>query len=333
MVLCSTVQVHFASPVRLVKKKDGEWRMCVDYRRLNAFTVKNKFPMPIIDEILDELFGATVFTKLDHRSGYHQIRIKEGDEFKTAFQTHSGHYEYKVMSFGLTGAPATFQEFMNFVLEPLLRKCVVVFLDDVLVYNKNMEEHIEHLRQVFKLLQEHDLKLKLSKCSFAQDKLEFLGHVISKEGVATDPTKIEIVRKWPVPECVKDIRSFLGMAGYYRKFVKGFGVISKPLTNLLKKGQSFVWTSEAQESFDALKAALVSAPVLALPDFSRPFVIDTDASEKGIGAVLQQDGHPIAFISRALGPKNQGLQCMRRSVWSYYLQWITGDLIYSMQSF
>lgn len=184
----------FASPELLVKKKDGEWRLCVDYRKLNAYTVKNKFPMPIIDEILDELFGATVFSKLDHRSGYHQIRIKQGDEYKTAFQTHNGHYEYKVMSFGLTGAPATFQEFMNFVLQPLLRKCVVVFLDDVLVYSKNMEEHIEHLRQVFQLLQKHDLHLKMSKCSFAQDKLEFLGHVISKHGVATDPKKIEIVQ-------------------------------------------------------------------------------------------------------------------------------------------
>lgn len=166
--------------------------------------------MPIVEEILDELFGATVFTKLDHRSGYHQIRIKKGDEFKTAFQTHCGHYEYKVMSFGLTGAPTTFQEFMNFVLQPLLRKCVVVFLDDVLIYSKNMDEHMQHLRQVFQLLKEHKLHLKLSKCSFAQDKLEFLGHVISRNGVATDPKKMEIVKRWSVPHCVKDIRSFLG---------------------------------------------------------------------------------------------------------------------------
>lgn len=297
----------FASPVLLVKKKDGEWRLCVDYRRLNAYTVKNKLPMPIIDEILDELFGATVFSKLDHRSGYHQIRIKQGDEYKTAFQTHSGHYEYKVMSFGLTGAPATFQEFMNFVLQPLLRKCVVVFLDDVLVYSRSIEEHIQHLRQVFQLLKTHELHLKLSKCSFAKNKLEFLGHVISGQGVATDPSKIQIVKNWPTPENVKDVRSFLGMAGYYRKFVKGFGIISKALTNLLKKGQPFVWTYETQEAFEALKEALVSAPVLALPNFSKPFVIDTDASDKGIGDVLQHDGHPIAFISRALGPKNQCL--------------------------
>lgn len=163
----------------LVKKKDGEWRLCVDYRQLNAYTVKNRYPMPIFDEIADELSGAAIFSKLDHRVGYHQIRIKEGDEPKTAFQTHSGHFEYRVMPFGLTGAPATFQEFMNHILAPLLRKCVVVFLDDVLVYSSSLELHLQHLKAVFQILSEHHLHLKRSKCLMAQTTLEFLGHVIS----------------------------------------------------------------------------------------------------------------------------------------------------------
>ncbi|RLM74197.1 hypothetical protein C2845_PM15G12530 [Panicum miliaceum] len=319
----------FSSPVLLVKKKDGEWRLYVDYRRLNAYTVKSIFPIPVFDEIVDELTGAKVFSKLDHRSGYHQIRIKEGDEFKTAFQTHSGHYEYKVMSFGLTGALATFQGFMNFVLAPLLRKCVDVFIDDILVYRKNMTEHIQHLRQVFELLRQHDLHLKLAKCSFAQDTLEFLGHIISEKGVSTDPVKVQIIQQWPVPTCVKDVRSFLGMAGYYRRFVKMFGLISKPLTSLLKKGQIFVWNESTQAAFETLKQALLEAPVLAIPDFSKQFVVTTDASDKGIGVVLQQGGHPIAFISKALGPRNQRLSTYEKEClailfvveqWRPYLQ-------------
>jgi transposase InsO family protein len=319
----------FSSPVLLVKKKDGEWRLCVDYRKLNAYTVKNKFPMPVFDEITDELSGAAIFTKLDHRAGYHQIRIQEGEEFKTAFQTHNGHYEYKVMPFGLTGAPATFQDFMNHILSPLLRQCVVVFLDDILVYSDTLERHIEHLEQVFRILQQNQLKLKLSKCKFAQDKLEFLGHMISANGIATDPSKVAVIKDWPIPSSVKEIRSFLGIAGYYRRFVAGFGIICKPLTNLLKKDQLFVWTSSTQQAFDALKEALIHAPVLAIPNFTKEFVIETDASGVGIGAVLQQEGHPIAFISKALGQKNLGLSTYEKEClailfaiehWRPYLQ-------------
>lgn len=184
----------FASPILLVKKKDGEWRLCVDYRRLNAHTVKNRYPMPIFDEIIDELGGAAIFSKLDHRSGYHQIRLKEGDEYKTTFQTHHGHFEYRVMPFGLTGAPATFQNFMNKLLAPLLRKCVVVFLDDVLVYSANLDDHVKHLRQVFELLSQQQLYLKQSKCLFAQTQLEFLGHIVSAAGVTTDPKKVEVIQ-------------------------------------------------------------------------------------------------------------------------------------------
>ncbi|CAN6338981.1 unnamed protein product [Urochloa humidicola] len=276
----------FASPVLLVKKKTGEWRLCVDFRRLNAYTIKNKFPLPIIEELFEELFGAKWFTTLDLRSGFHQILVAEADRHKTAFQTHFGHFEYKVMPYGLTGAPATFQAIMNHILKPLLRKCVVVFIDDILIYSKSYEEHLQHIQMVFDLLKEHQFKVRLSKCSFAKQELKYLGHVISAQGVSTDPSKLVTVQKWPTPTSVKELRGFLGLAGYYRRFVRNFGMIAKPLTDLLKKGQMFVWTPMTEQAFQILKQALISAPVLALPNFQSPFVIETDASDKGIGAVL-----------------------------------------------
>jgi len=297
----------YSSPVLLVRKKTGDWRLCVDFRRLNALTVKNKYPLPIIEELLEELQGASWFTTLDLSSGFHQIRMAEGEEYKTAFQTHNGHYEYCVMPYGVTGGPATFQTVMNILLEPLLRKCAVVFIDDILIYSKTWDDHLQHIRAVLTLLQQHKFQVKLSKCSFAKQQLTYLGHIVSSEGVATDPTKIESIKNWPRPANVKDLRSFLGMAGYYRRFVAQFGIISKPLTNLLRKGTLYVWTPETETAFQALKKALISAPVLALPNFSIPFVVETDASNKGIGAVLQQQGHPVAYVSKALGVKAQGL--------------------------
>jgi hypothetical protein len=230
--------------------------------------VKNKYPLPVIDELLDELHGAVWFTSLDLSSGYHQIRMAPQDIHKTAFQTHNGHYEYKVMPYGVTGGPATFQLAMNSVLSPFLRKCVVVFIDDILIYSSTWTEHLHQLRAVFTTLDQHHFKVKLSKCSFAQTQLHYLGHVISQQGVATDPAKVSVIQSWPSPKSAKDIRSFLGLAGYYRKFVANFGILSRPLTNLLKKGQVFVWHSEHEQAFLALKEALISAPVLALPDFS-----------------------------------------------------------------
>ncbi|XP_066166261.1 uncharacterized protein [Oryza sativa Japonica Group] len=319
----------FSSPVLLVKKKDGTWRFCVDYRHLNAITIKNKYPLPVIDELLDELAGACWFSKLDLRSGYHQIRMAPQDEHKTAFKTHNGHFEFRVLPFGLTSAPATFQGVMNSVLAAQLRQSVLVFVDDILVYSRSLEEHKNHLRQVLSTLTHHQLKVKLSKCSFAQQSLAYLGHIISAQGVATDEEKIIAVKDWPTPLSVKDLRSFLGLTGYYRKFVRNYGVICKPLTNLLRKGVLFQWTSVTQEAFVALKTALIEAPVLALPNFQQPFVVETDASDKGIGAVLMQNSHPIAFLSKALGPRTQGLSTYEKESlaimlaidhWRSYLQ-------------
>lgn len=319
----------FSSPALLVKKKDGTWRLCIDYRQLNDITVKSKYPVLVIEELLDELAGSKWFSKLDIRAGYHQIRMAEGDEFKTAFQTHTGHYEFKVMSFGLTGAPATFLGAMNTTLPPVLRKFALVFFDDILIYSPDLKSHLQHLRTVLQLLAEHKWQVKLSKCSFTQQELSYLGHIIGVQGVSTDPSKVQDVLNWPQPNTLKKLRGFLGLAGYYRRFVKNFGIISKPLTMLLRKEVPFKWTVETEAAFQLLKQALVSAPVLALPDFSKPFTIETDAGDLGIGAVLSQDKHPIAFLSRALGPRTRGLSTYEKEYlaillavehWRPYLQ-------------
>jgi hypothetical protein len=291
--------------------------------------VKGKYPVPIIDEFLDELSGASWFTCIDMRAGFHQVRLKPGEEYKTAFQTHCGHYEFRVMAFGLTGAPGTFQEAVNSTLSPCLRKFVLVFFDDILIYSATYADHLLHIKLVFELLAQDKWKIKLSKCTFAQRQINYLGHVISEHGVGTDPKKIEAISNWPSPQNAKELRNFLGLAGYYRKFVRHFGVISKPLTDLLKKSVIFVWTSEHEKSFCALKQALCSSPVLALPNFSKPFCIETDASGHGIGAVLLQNGHPLAFLSKALSPKSMGLSAYEKEYmaillavqqWRQYLQ-------------
>jgi hypothetical protein len=293
----------FSSPIILVRKKDNTWRIVVDYRHLNALTIKSKYPVPIIDELLDELAGSSWFSKLDLWAGYHQIRLAPGEEYKTAFQTHHGQFEFTVMAFGLTGAPATFLSAMNDTLQDFLRKFVLVFFDDILIYSKNYQEHIQHIALVLKRLQDHHWQVKQSKCAFAQQTIAYLGHLISAAGVSTDPEKIHTVKEWPVPTTAKELR----LSGYYRKFVKHYGIIAKPLTNLLRKGELFVWTPATKTAFQTLKTSLISAPMLALPDFTKKFTVETDASDTGIGAVLLQDGHPLAFVSSALGPKTRGL--------------------------
>lgn len=260
----------------------------------------------MIEDLLDELHGAKFFTKIDLRSGYHQIRMKPEDVEKTAFSTHMGLFEFLVMSFGLTNGPPSFHSLMHSVLGPLLRKCVVFFFDDILIYSKTLKEHVQHLKQVFNLLRENKLYAKTSKCTFGQQQVEYLGHVITAEGVATDPIKIQAVVNWPEPQNVTQLRGFLGLTGYYRRFIQNYGIICRPLFDSLKK-DSFVWAAAQQEAFQTLKNKLTTAPVLALPNFQKPFILEADASGYGLGAVLMQEGKPLAFMSKSIGPKAQGM--------------------------
>jgi hypothetical protein len=290
----------WAFPVLLVEKKDGAKRMCVDYQDLNVVTIKNKHPLPLIEDLFDQLQGACVFSKIDLRSGYHQLRIRPEDILKTAFTCKYGLYEYTVMSFGLTNAPAFFMHLMNKFFMDHLDTFVVIFIDDILVYSKSEEEHEKHLRLVLQRLREHKLYAKVSKCEFWIDEVPFLGHVISKRGITVDPGKVKDVLNWVVPQTVKEVRSFLGLAGYYRRFIENFSKIAKPLTSLLEKGVDFSWTYEHQKAFEELKKRLTTAPVLTLPDQSKRFTVYCDASRDGLGCVLMQDGRVIAYASRQL---------------------------------
>ena len=276
----------WGAPVLFVKKKDGSLRLCIDYRQRNRGSIRNQYPLPRIDELFDQLQGSRVYSKIYLRSGYHQLRVQEGDVPKTAFKTRYEHYEFMVMPFGLTNASTAFMDLMNWVFQPYLDRFVIVFIDDNLVYSGSPEEHSEHLRIVLQTLRKRQLYAKLSKCQFWLDRVTFLGHVISVEGVSVDPQKIEVVVNWKPPKNVSEVRSFLGLAGYYRKFFKGFSKIAAPLTKLTRKNVKYDWVDACQQSFEELKGRLTSAPVLALPNGRDGFVVYSDASRQGLGCVL-----------------------------------------------
>ncbi|KAJ9545162.1 hypothetical protein OSB04_024869 [Centaurea solstitialis] len=290
----------WGAPVLFVKKKDGTMRMCIDYRELNKVTVKNKYPLPRIDDLFDQLQGAKFFSKIDLRSGYHQLKVRKEDIPKTAFRTRYGHYEFLVMSFGLTNAPAAFMDLMNRVCRPYLDKFVIVFIDDILIYSKTAEEHGDHLRKILEMLKRERLYAKFSKCEFWLKEVQFLGHVVTQEGIKVDPAKIEAIKDWESPKSPSEVRSFLGLAGYYRRFIEHFSAIATPLTELTRKDVKFEWTSTCEYAFNNLKGKLTSAPILTLPNGTDGFVVYCDASKLGLGCVLMQDRRVIAYASRKL---------------------------------
>ena len=296
----------FGAPILFVKKKDGTMRMCVDYRALNNITIKNSYPLPRVDELFDRLQGARYFSKIDLRSGYHQIRIVAEDVPKTAFRTRYGHFEFLVLPFGLTNAPGTFMHLMHQTFREYLDDFVLVFLDDILIFSKTLEEHKAHVRKVLATLRQHKLYAKESKCEFFQREVEFLGHLVGRDGVRMMEDKVKAVAEWPTPKNVRDVRAFLGTAGYYRKFIKDFSSISLPLSELTKESVTFSWGPAQQAAFVQLKQAMQRGPVLILPDPDLPYVVHTDASGFGVGAVLQQDQgkglQPIAYLSHKMKP-------------------------------
>lgn len=297
-------------PVLFVKKKDGSLRMVIDYRPTNAKTIRNQFPLPRIDDLLDQLSGSTVWSALDMTSAYHQCRLLESDIGRTAFKVPEGLFEFRVLCFGLTNSPAVFSQMMMKLFRPYIGKFLLIYLDDLLVYSKTEAEHYEHLRLIFQLCRTHQLYLKLSKCEFLKKEVHYLGHVISADGIRVDPGKTKAVDTWPEPKTLKQLRSFLGFANYFRKFIQGFSRLVMPLTNLTKgaankyQNITHLWSAECQTSFEDVKYALTHAPVLAMPDFSgsKPFEVIADArgdnTSGALGAVLLQDGHPVAYESR-----------------------------------
>jgi hypothetical protein len=295
-------------PVMFVKKKDGTLRQCVDYRQLNSITIKNRYPLPLISELKDRLHKAKYFTKLDLRDGYHLVRIKEGEEWKTAFRTRYGHYEYTVMPFGLTNAPATFQALVNSVLREYLDHFVVAYLDDILIYSETLEEHEEHVKKVLRKLTERKLACKPEKCEFSVQRTGFLGCVISPGKIEMEDGKVTSILEWPEPKNVKELQSFLGLANYYRQFIEGYSKIAEPLTGLTRKDLIYEWTRKARDAFQRLKEKFSNKPVLAIFDPEKAITLETDASDKAVGAILNQPdekgkNHPIAFYSRKLRPE------------------------------
>lgn len=325
----------WAAPVVMVRKKDGSWRFCVDYRGLNAVTTKDAHPLPRTDDTLDALRGSSVFTTMDLSSGYWQVQLDEQDKVKTAFTTGRGLYQFKVMPMGLVNSPPTFQHLMQLVLEGLSWKTCLVYLDDIIVYSANFPAHLEHLQEVFDRLRAANLKLKPSKCHFAQKQVTFLGHVVSAGGLRPDPNNVEKVKQWPTPDSPTTVRAFLGLCSYYRRFIYQYANLSEPLHALTQKGKIFCWTETEQKAFDALRHALSSAPILSYPDFSREFLLFTDASNLAIGCVLSQMNdknmeNVIAYGSHVLTKREKCWSTYDRELWAIvwsirqYRQYLTG---------
>ena len=292
----------WGAPMLFVKKKDGTLWLCVEYRQQNKMTVKNKYPLPMIDDLLNQLKDASVFLKIDLRSGYHQLRIKDADVHKTAFRMRYGHYEFLVMLFRLTNETTTFMDLMNRVFRLYVYQFVVVFIDDILVYSKDREDHDTHLRVVIETLRKEQLYEKLSKCEFWLEEVSFLRHIVSEERIRVDQKKIEVIIEWKPPRNVTEVRSFLGLVGYYRRFVKGFSMTAAPMKRLLQKNVRFDWSEKCLASFEKLKSFLTEAPVLTQSTYGKEYVIFSDASLNGLGCVLMQEGKMVAYASRQLKP-------------------------------
>ncbi|CAB3992292.1 Transposon Ty3-G Gag-Pol poly [Paramuricea clavata] len=334
----------WSSPIVLAPKKDGDYRFCVDFRRVNSVTKKDAHPMPRIDEILDQLGGARYFSTLDLASGYWQVPLREEDMEKTAFSVGANHYEFTALPFGLTNAPATFQRMMGNILMGI--KGCLVFMDDIIIFSDTWEEHQRILDEVFRRIRAAGLKIKRDKCQFAQESVKFLGHIVSARGTEPDSSKVEAVREFATPTSLTDVRAFVGMASYYRRFIKNFADIAAPLHDLTKGGQpEFCWTPVADKAFNDLKSRLCSAPILSLPDFSVPFTIYTDASDFGLGAVLSQrrgeNEYVIAYASRTLTSAEKNYSTTEKeclaivwtvNYWRPYLLGNTFDIVTDHQS-
>ncbi|KAI5615365.1 hypothetical protein C0J50_10790 [Silurus asotus] len=310
-----------ASSFFFVSKKDGGLRPCIDYRALNAVIFPLPYPLPLVPAALEDLCEARIFTKLDLRSAYNLVRIRKGDEWKTAFITPSGHYEYRVMPYGLSIAPAVFQNFMNEVFRPFLHRFVIVYIDDILVYSRMLREHHQQVTQILALLQKHQLYLNLPKCEFHRSEIQFLGYVINAAGIRMDERKVAAVRDWPVPASIKELQRFLGFANFYRRFIGGFSLVSAPLTSLLRgKAKTLSWTPEAQRAFEELRKRFCAAPLLRHPDPQLPFIVEVDASSTGVGATLSQQAgtpprlHPCAYFSKKLSPAEQNYDIGNREL-------------------
>ena len=288
--------------VLFVKKKDGTLRLCVNYRQLNKMTVKNKYPLPKIDDLFDQLKGASIFSKIYFQFGYHQLRIKDVGVHKTTFITRYRHYEFLIIPFRLTNELVAFMDLMNRVFRPYVDQFVVVFIDDILVYSKDREDHDTHLRVVLETLRKEQLYAKLSKCEFWLGEVSFLEHIVSKDGIRVDPKKIEVIIEWKILRNVTEVRSFLGLAGYYRRFVKGFSMTAAPITRLIQKNVRFEWSEKCQASFEKLKAFLTEASVLTQPTYGKKYMIFSNASLNGLRCILMQEGKVVAYASRQLKP-------------------------------